>query len=337
MTASPDPLIAPRTPVPRMPDFFIVGHAKCGTTALYEMLRRHPQVFMPENKEPMFFARNPNPPAAAPGVRPFEQTGRYRETVEQYLSLFAPAAPEQRVGEASTFYLWSRAAPARIAAANPDARIIAILREPTSFVRSLHLQMLQNGTEDEKDLGRAIALEDARREGREVPPNAHWPEALMYSLRVRYVEQLRRYRELFGERQMLVLIYDDFLADNEATVRRVLRFLDVEEEIPDVGPVRSNPSVEVRSVRVVSLMRDVRGARNPIGRGTRLAVKKLTTFGMRKRLIYPVRRRLVYRTPQPVDERLTAELRSRFKPEVVALGEYLDRDLVTEWGYDRVE
>src|SRR5271166_1372233 len=152
MMASPEPAAAERPLGGRIPDFFIVGHAKCGTTALYEMLRRHPRIFMPDSKEPMFFARNPDAPPLVPGRPSFEQTGRRRETLEDYMSLFAPARPGQLAGEASTFYLWSAAAPARIARAQPQARIIAILREPASFLHSLHMQMLQNQAETETDL-----------------------------------------------------------------------------------------------------------------------------------------------------------------------------------------
>src|SRR3974377_1285141 len=114
MTGPTDTQGQPGPHPPRVPDFFIAGHAKCGTTALYEMLRRHPQIFMPDFKEPMFFARNPGPPPAADAPRSFEKPGRRNEPRADYLSLFAPAASGQRVGEASTFYLWSPVAPERI-------------------------------------------------------------------------------------------------------------------------------------------------------------------------------------------------------------------------------
>jgi hypothetical protein len=89
----------------RLPDFFIVGHAKSGTTALYEALRRHPQIFMPECKEPWFFAselhvRTPPRPEGTP------------RTLAEYQRLFAPAAAGQRVGEATAQYLWSQDAAA---------------------------------------------------------------------------------------------------------------------------------------------------------------------------------------------------------------------------------
>ena len=321
-----------RTSRGRVPDFFIVGHAKSGTTALYEMLRRHPQIFMSDVKEPQFFARNPRQPTGSRG-KAFDQTGRRQETLEQYTSLFAAARPDQRVGDASTFYLWTPAAPDRIAAAQPGARIIAILREPASFLRSLHLQMVQNLTEPEKDLRRALALEEARREGREIPGNSYWPSALIYSDRVRYVDQLRRYHAVFPSEQVLVLIYDDFRSDNEATVRRVLRFLDVDDTAP-VEVVSANPTVGVRSVRLGRMVRAVRAGSGPVAQAVRGTVKTLTTSRIRTGVLYPARRRLVYGEAQPVDEQLTLELRRRFRGEVEALSAYLDRDLVSLWGYD---
>ena len=77
---------------------------------------------------------------------------------------------------------------------------------------------------------------------------------LLYSDHVRYVEQLRRYHEAFPPEQVLVLIYDDFRADNEGTVRRVLRFLEVDEDAPiDVDD--ANPTIRMRSQQLDEMMR----------------------------------------------------------------------------------
>src|ERR1700739_3057055 len=99
MTASPEvPASAPeRGQI--VPDFFIVGHHKSGTTALYEMLRRHPQIFMPAVKEPRYLAGDLR--ALVPS------TPSQPATLEQYLALFSAATPGQRVGEASPSYLRS--------------------------------------------------------------------------------------------------------------------------------------------------------------------------------------------------------------------------------------
>jgi len=108
-------------------------------------------------------------------------------TLAEYVSLFAAAEPGQIAGEATALYLWSQTAAARIAEVRPDARIIAILREPASFLRSLHLQFVQTYVETEGDLRKALALEQERRGGRAIPRHSYWPQALLYSEHVRYV------------------------------------------------------------------------------------------------------------------------------------------------------
>ncbi len=158
---------------------------------------------------------------------------------------------------------------------------------------------------------------------------------LRYSERVRYVEQLRRYHELFAPDRVLVLIYDDFRADNEATVRHVLRFLEVDDTV-GIEPLEANPTVRMRSVRLARLTHAVRTGRGPLGVKLRTPIRVLTSERMRAGAMRVVRRRLLYGAPQPPDEALMLELRRRFAPEVAALSEYLGRDLGSLWGYDRL-
>jgi hypothetical protein len=294
------------------------------------MLRRHPQIFMPEVKETWYFS----PELRSIGTR----RGRAArpETLDEYLSLFDGARPDQRVGENSPAYLMSDTAAGQIAEMQPDARIIAILREPASFLRSFHLQCLRNHVETEKNFGKAIALEPARREGRSIPRHSHRPHELLYSNHVRYVEQLQTYHAVFPPERVLVLIYEDFRRDNEATVREVLRFLDVDDSAP-IEVVEANPSFSVRSPRLHQTVRSLYMGRGPVTRRLKAGVNSVTSRELRHELLRLTRRRLVYGRPQRQDERVMRELRSRFKGEVVALSEYLDRDLVSLWGYDGSE
>jgi hypothetical protein len=314
MTASNEP-----APARRLPEFFIVGHHKSGTTALYEMLRRHPQVYMPDVKEPRWFDTDLH------DVFGRDSAGRLPQTFEEYLELFAPAAPGQRVGEASPSYLRSTVAAGAIAAAQPGARCIAILREPASFVRSLHLQMVQDHVEQERDLRAALAAERRVREGRTVN---------RYTDHLRYMEQLGRYREAFPPEQLLVLIYDDFRADNEATVRRVLRFLDVDDRAR-VEVLEANPTVGMRSLPVDRAVGRLYGGGGAVTRAVRGAARTVIPQRARTGALRALRRGVVYSSPPPPDEELMAELRRRFRPDVEALGEYLQRDLIALWGYDR--
>ncbi len=106
--------------------------------------------------------------------------------------------------------------------------------------------MIETYVETEHDFARALALEQDRRNGRRIPRHTYWPKALLYSEHVRYADQLRRYHDAFGRERVLVLVYEDFRADNEAAVRRVQRFLGVDDTLP-VVPSRANPTVEMRS------------------------------------------------------------------------------------------
>jgi hypothetical protein len=318
MTASIDSAPLRHGQAQRVPDFFIVGHHKSGTTALYEMLRAHPQIFMPAVKEPRFLASDLR--ALVPS------TPSQPATIEEYLALFAAAGEHQRVGEASPSYLRSRAAPAAIAALAPAARIIAIFREPASFVRSLHLQLLQEHLESERDLARAVANEQIERAGTRVQ---------RYSDHVHYAEQLRRYHETFPREQVLALIYEDFRADNAGTLRRVLRFLDVDEHVA-ITPREANPSVQVRARRLDALVRGVQKGRGPLARGTRAGASLLIPRAARARALTLLRRRVLYEQPAPVDEEVMESLRRRYREQVLAFSDYIGRDLVSFWGYDEL-
>jgi hypothetical protein len=317
--ASTDAAATARAAGNKIPEFFIVGHPKSGTTALYEMLRGHPQIYMPDLKETLFFAREMHP-----GLKP---TDPQPDTLEEYLALFAAAGVDQRAGEASPSYLRSRMAAQRIAEVEPDARIIAILREPASFLRSMHLELLKDHVETEKDLRKAMAREELRRAQKPI---------LWYSMeRVEYVEQLRRYHAVFGPEQVLVLVYDDFRADNEATVRRVLGFLGVDDTVA-IARSEANQTVLVRSPRMYELQRSLYLGRNPVARVLKTAIKTFTSQQLRHDGLRTLRRRVIYGKPPPPDEHLMRELRRRYKGEVEALSEYLNRDFVSLWGYDRL-
>lgn len=313
----------------RRPDFFIVGHAKSGTTALHQMLGEHPQIFLPDLKEPNFLAADLAPRFQKP------RSPRLPTTLAEYLDLFAGARPQQRVGEASVVYLRSRTAAQAIAALNPEARIIAILREPASFLRSVHLQLFQARNESVRSLRQALELEPERRLGRRIPRHCAWPDLLLYSEYIRYLDQIRRYHAAFPRDQVMVAIYEDFRRDNQAMVRGVLRFVGVDDLVP-VTSIEVNPTVHVRSQALEDALHRISVGRDPLSRGLKAGIKAITPLAARRRLMGAVRGVIVSTSPPPPDEGLMAELRSKLKPEVEALSDYLAMDLVRTWGYDDV-
>lgn len=211
------------------PDFFIVGAPKCGTTALYHYLRQHPQIFMPDRKEPHFFSVDVRVP------------GAIRNPVE-YAALFEDVGGAARVGEASVSYLASRAAGPGIQRFAPDARIIVMLRDPLQVMVSLHRQLVYECLAEHDDFGVAMRIQ---REVRE-PILAHKGLPYVYREAVRFAPQLKRFLELFGEEQVHVILLQDLRDRPLPTFEACLRFLDVDTAfVPEFRVI--NPGKRARS------------------------------------------------------------------------------------------
>jgi hypothetical protein len=312
----------------RFPDFYIAGHQKCGTTALYLTLAERDDVFLPQVKEPKYFATELRSVLHREGeVNPLH-------TEAGYLALYADARPGQLRGDASPQYLRSRAAPGLIAERRPDAKLIAIFREPADFLRSFHQQMLSSRVEDVTDLRRALELEDERRAGREIPRGCHLPMSLYYSEHVRYAEQLGRLRENFPPENIHVIIYDDLKSDPQGTMSAVVEFLGLPPGEREVAMRRTKPLQQARSSGLHRFAGELRRAkRRPESVGTAARVagavipERLLDSGARNAF-----RRVAYTRPEQPDAQLAAELRARFAPEVAQLGAMIDRDLGALWG-----
>jgi len=148
---------------PRVPNFFIVGTGKAGTTSLHRYLQQHPQIYMSPVKEPSYFADEIRPaalgkaferhvrrrsldlPAELGDGKPVKPLGRLVSDWDEYLRLFQHANGARAIGEASAGYLWSETAAANIQARIPDARIVMILRDPAERAFSQYLHQLATG------------------------------------------------------------------------------------------------------------------------------------------------------------------------------------------------
>ena len=139
------------------PNFFIVGLPKSGTTALHDFLNQHPQIFMSKVKEPHFFCTDFHRESDA--FHDSQLFFHFRDE-ETYLKLFSDLTTEKVIGESSTGYLYSKEAAKQIHDFNPEAKILIVLREPTSFLYSVHSQVLNINaeTEEEKKLRRGVKL-----------------------------------------------------------------------------------------------------------------------------------------------------------------------------------
>ena len=289
------------------PDTFIVGAFKAGTTALYEYLRAHPQVFMCIPKEPMYFGHDLTP--------------RYRRmSQDEYLGLFRAAREGQRAGEASPWYLYSTRAAREIHDFNDTARIIVMLRNPVDVMYSQHAQLVFNKREDLTDFAQALAAEPDRRAGRRVPAGAIRPEALYYRHSVRFAEQLRRYLDVFGRESVHVVFFDDLVADPRAVYRATLEFLGIDESVA-IDPSIHNPSRQVRSGWLQQVIF------NPPPSLHRL-IGRLRGLPLMHRLRdVVVSANSTQAARGPMDRELRRQLVREFAPQVAELGELTERDL----------
>ncbi|MFT4084123.1 MAG: sulfotransferase [Nocardioides sp.] len=276
-----------------LPDFVGIGALKAGTTYLDQLLRGHPQLSFPRHlKETEFFTRH------------------YRRGPEWYAGLFAP--PDGRLrGEISPQYLPDPTCAERLYAANPEALLIATLRDPVARLVSQYRHFAQV-TGYPGDL-RTFLVEH--------------PGAID---RGRYHAQLQPWLARFGRDRLHLVIFDDLVDSPLATARSVLAFLGVDDSVvpspPDAETYSSFsprfPRAYVRARRVSAALRGSATGRAVVGLAQRA--------GLRGLLSTPAAQ--AREGELSAGER--AELATGYRADAARLGELLDRDLVRLWGLE---
>jgi hypothetical protein len=293
------------------PNFFIVGAPKCGTTALYEYLRPHPNVFMPKVKEPHFFAKDL-------GTYPFIKT------LDAYTALFADSADRHlRVGEASVYYLRSSTAIRNIHEFNPDAKLIAMFRNPVDMVHSFHSQLLYVSQEDVDDFETAWRLQARRTQGLDLPSRSRGAFLLQYAEMGRFGTQAQRLLSIFPPAQVKVILYDDFAVSPRKVYDEVIGFLDIPHDNRTEFP-RINENKRAR----VAWLRNFMIKPPPVLRDTYLSFKQAVGAkhldaikqGLLDRITVKERR-------PPLSPQFRAELVETFREEVALLSRLMNRDL----------
>lgn len=271
-------------PVGGLPNFLIIGAPRCGTSSLARYLRVHPEVFLAVPKELRFFDRE------------FDRgLGWYQER-------FAAVDGERAVGEASPSYLYRAEAVERMAATVPNARLIAILRDPVARAYS-HYWMERMRGRERRSFAEAVDAE--LHAGAGVSRSAE-ATGLAYLDRGRYLSQLERVGQHYPRSSLLVLVFDDVVADPAESYRKVCRFLAVSDTfVPPLLGTAVNPSVAFRSL---GLRRLAKQLPDP----ARRVVERINTRSFR----YP-----------PLDAELRARATAYLEDDTRALGIWLDRDL----------
>lgn len=223
----------------RLPQFVIAGAPKAGTTALHAALATHPGLFLSPVKEPKYYLTDGGPPPRGsqrgPGDAHSAQEWIWRRA--EYLALFDAAPPGAVRGESTPFYLYDRAAQARLAADVPDVKVVVVVRDPVDRAYSNWAHLRADGLEPEADFGTAVELEEQRvADG--------WAPFWHYRGLGRYGEQLRDLHRHVPRERVFLLRYRQLVDTPRETLDRVSEFLGVEPGVAHtVAPENVKPFV----------------------------------------------------------------------------------------------
>src|SRR5215207_97171 len=283
-----------------LPNFLVIGAYKSGTTSVHHYLRQHPQIYVPQFKEPNFFAfkngADAEHPAAATAVT----------TMSEYRRLFEDVRDEIAVGEVSPEYLVNPRAPARIRTCLPEVRLIAILRNPVERAYSDYLMYRRNGEEPFADFGCAVDHQEDRYRRR---------QSTGYYVRTGfYAEQLTRYLDLFSSTSISVHLFDDLVQDPGAVMSEIFRFLGVDVvALPSLE--QHNVSGEPRNALIALALRSRRWATpvlDVLPDRVRPKIERMVQRGLR-------------RPPLPPEQR--TRLQEVYRDDILALSSLIGRDL----------
>lgn len=313
----------------RYPDFFVVGVVKGGTTALYNLLARHPSVHLGPIKETNHFSRGDMAPEHfsreyALDVR--MDIGKYiangmKEVVHiahvndpaQYLRLLSGARPDQLIGEVCPSYAICPSAAAAIHAVRPDAHIFIILRDPVRRVWSQYLMNLREGKTTESDLLKEVFSDDRR------SPKG-WGVNHQYLSLGLYADQVARYLALFPKDHVHILLHEDFKKDPDAVLGGMLNDLGLDRTLSNDTGERFNEASLPRSPMLNRLL---------VRSGVLRRAKDLVPRGLRGRL-----QALLYSKASMPELPLAQaeELWQYYAADVDRLSELMGRDLRKIWG-----
>jgi hypothetical protein len=278
---------------------------------MYEYLRPHPNIYMSPVKEPHYFAKD---------------LGTYPriQTPEAYEQLFTGSTSQHlRVGEASVYYLRSTVAIQNIHQFNPDAKLIAMFRNPVEMLHSLHSQLLYVAEENLPDFETAWRMQEQRARGLDLPPRSRGAFLLQYREFGRFGTQAERLLSTFPKTQVKLILYDDFTDSPQRVYDEVIDFLNLPHDGRTEFP-RINENKRARLDWLRSLYRKpppalrsvFRGLKRVVGAGALSAaagkVLELNTTKERR---------------PPLQPAFRAELAAVFREEVNQLGRLLNRDL----------
>ena len=298
----------------KQPNFLIVGAAKSGTTSLWHYLKQHPDVFMPVNKEPMFFASSY-----------YEKLNRkdpHYPLIMQYLvtdlaayrRLFEKSEGKKAVGEATATYLCHHdLVIPKVIQLLDDVKILMILRNPVDRAVSAYTFLLRDG-EESQSLDKCLNMEEERMK-------SHWSMTHAYRGVGLYYSQVKAYMDNFS--RVKVYLYEDLVRDAQGLVKQMFEFLEVDSSFsPDVK-TRHN----ISGVPTKAWIHRAISKPNLATRSITPLVKLITTEPQRRKIVEGLRGHYLSKPEIPVETR--GRLQEIFRDDILKLQDLIGRDLST--------
>lgn len=295
------------------PNFFLVGAARSGTTALYRMLGQHPDVFVSPQKETQYFTLG----GRAPNFRgPGAEWGINKKAIahtHEYLELFSSVRAEKAIGEGSVSYLYYPEVAHRIRQRLGIVKILAVLREPASRAYSNYQYLRSYAREPLTSFEAALEAEEERmRDG--------WEHIWFYRDLGFYHRQLVSYERCFGRENLHIILHEDLRSDPEGVLRSVFSFLGVDSSRKVRTDIEINASGQPRSEFLTRLLLRpswlITALRYAIPKKARLPLETAA------------RRRLLRQHTHPPVE-VASALRRAYQSDILSLEKLLDRDLAS--------
>lgn len=298
-----------------MPNFLIIGAAKSGTTALYHYLKQHPQIYMSPMKEPHFFAFEGQKLEFQGPSSDQEALNRASITdIETYRSQFQGVTNEVAIGEASAMYLYIPEAPERIHHYIPEAKLIAILRNPAERAYSAFSFLIREGREPLTDFAQALQAEERR-------IRQNWVPLYYYQQLGFYYAQMKRYFDLFNRDQIRVYLYEDLSTNSASMLPDIFQFLGVDDTFTPDLTSRYNKSGIPRNKALNTFLR----TQYPI----KSIFKPLLPEALRRRLVVSFQN-LNLEKPPSLPSKLRRQLIEMYREDILKLQDLTQQDL-TKW------
>jgi hypothetical protein len=288
-----------------LPNFFIIGAAKAGTTSLYEYIKNHPEIYLSNVKEPHYFCND----------------ALYEKGLDYYVDTYFSGAERYPArGEATPHYLYYEKAARRMAEALPRThqKFIVVLRNPVQRAYSLYWNMVAEGHES-LSFEDAVAAESSRLND---ASTHHFGRVRhQYVDSGMYARQIRTYFKYFDPSQFLILFLEDLVDNHDEVIRGVYRFIGVSDRVEIESPKTCNASGMPRYRALHRFLRHPNRMKRALGRVVPFTVKyrvaELLLSLNKKQVKYP-----------PMKPEMQDLLQKRFSEDIKDLEKIVGRPIL---------